>query len=58
MDLWMKLLMTEATILNFAVQGWYFTHMLQLNSYRPERYRRWRRENIGRIFGGRIVYQR
>ena len=25
-----------------------YVHMLQLNSYRPERYRRWRRENIGK----------
>ena len=41
MDLWMKLFVVEAAILNFAVQAWYFTHMLQLNSYRPERYKKW-----------------
>lgn len=41
----MKLFVTEAAILNFAVQGWYFTHMLQLNSYRPERYKKWCHDN-------------
>ena len=41
MDLRIKLFVVEAAILNFAVQGWYFTHMLQLNSYRPERYKKW-----------------
>lgn len=45
MDLWMKLFVVEAAILNFAVQGWYFTHMLQLNSYRPERYKKWCLDN-------------
>ena len=45
MNLWMKLFVTEAAILNFAVQGWYFTHMLQLNSYRPERYKKWCADN-------------
>ena len=45
MELLMKLFVVEAAILNFAVQGWYFTHMLQLNSYRPERYKKWCTDN-------------
>ena len=45
MDIWMKLFAVEAAILNFAVQSWYFTHMLQLNSYRPERYKKWCLDN-------------
>ena len=45
MEFWMKLFVLEAAILNFAVQGWYFTHMLQLNSYRPERYKKWCLDN-------------
>ena len=45
MELWIKLFVVEAAILNFAVQGWYFTHMLQLNSYRPERYKKWCTDN-------------
>lgn len=50
-----KILLAVCGALACALQLWQFLHMLQLNSYRPERYRRWRRENIGRIFGGRIV---
>ena len=38
-------ILIAAAILNGAVQTVYFTHMLQLNSYRPERYRKWCREN-------------
>lgn len=34
-----------AVVVNFAVQAVYFTHMLQLNSYRPERYRKWCRDH-------------
>lgn len=34
---------------NIAVQAVYFTHMLQLNSYRPERYRKWCLGNDHRI---------
>lgn len=30
---------------NFITQSLYFTHMLQLNSYRNERYRKWCRDN-------------
>lgn len=45
MELWMKLFVVAAALLNFGVQSWYFTHMLQLNSYRPERYKKWCIEN-------------
>ena len=45
MDLWMKVAMLLAAVLNFSVQAVYFTHMLQLNSYRPERYKKWCLEN-------------
>jgi len=41
MELWMKIAFFAAATLNFAVQAVYFTHMLQLNSYRPERYKKW-----------------
>ena len=37
MELGFKIAMLAAAALNFAVQSVYFTHMLQLNSYRPER---------------------
>ena len=45
MEFAMKLVMIACAALNFALQGVYFTHMLQLNSYRPERYRKWCRDN-------------
>lgn len=54
MELWMKLFAVEAAILNFAVQGWYFTHMLQLNSYRPERYKKWCLDNEKKL----VTYSR
>ena len=41
MDLWFKIAFLAAAALNFGVQAVYFTHMLQLNSYRPERYKKW-----------------
>lgn len=31
--------------LNYVLQSLYYTHMLQLNSYRPERYRKWCTDN-------------
>ncbi len=49
MELAMKWGMLAAAVLNFGVQAWYFTHMLQLNSYRPERYKKWCAENDKRI---------
>ena len=45
MGLAMKLAMLATAALNFGVQAVYFTHMLQLNSYRPERYKKWCTEN-------------
>ena len=45
MERWMKLAMLVAAALNFGAQAVYFTHMLQLNSYRPERYKKWCLDN-------------
>lgn len=45
MLLTVKLLMLAAAALNFVLQAIGYTHMLQLNSYRTERYRKWCREN-------------
>ncbi len=45
MELAMKLGMLAAGALNFGVQAVFFTHMLQLNSYRPERYKKWCTDN-------------
>ena len=45
MELGFKIAMLLAAVLNFAVQAVYFTHMLQLNSYRTERYKKWCIEN-------------
>lgn len=45
MERWMKIAMLVTAALNFGVQAVYFTHMLQLNSYRPERYHKWCRDN-------------
>ncbi|MBP3381099.1 MAG: UDP-N-acetylmuramoyl-tripeptide--D-alanyl-D-alanine ligase, partial [Clostridia bacterium] len=41
----LKIACLVAAAFNFAVQAVYFTHMLQLNSYRPERYRKWCRDH-------------
>ena len=49
MELAMKCLLLVAAVLNFAVQSVYFTHMLQLNSYRPERYKKWCHEQEKRL---------
>ena len=45
MLLTVKLLMLLTAALNFFLQAIGYTHMLQLNSYRTERYRKWCREN-------------
>ncbi|MBQ4332378.1 MAG: UDP-N-acetylmuramoyl-tripeptide--D-alanyl-D-alanine ligase [Clostridia bacterium] len=45
MELAMKIAALAAGGLNFAVQAVYFTHMLQLNSYRTERYKKWCLDN-------------
>ena len=44
-----KTAMLVCAALNFALQAVYFTHMLQLNSYRPERYRKWCADNDKKI---------
>lgn len=41
MELYMKIAFLAAAALNFGVQAVYFTHMLQLNSYRTARYKKW-----------------
>lgn len=41
----LKIACLTAAAFNFVVQAVYFTHMLQLNSYRPERYRKWCRDH-------------
>ncbi len=41
----LKIVLLGAAAINFIVQAVYFTHMLQLNSYRPERYRKWCRDH-------------
>ncbi len=45
MELAMKIWMAAAGALNFCLQGVTFTHMLQLNSYRTERYKKWCTDN-------------
>ena len=56
MELYMKIAFLVAAALNFGVQAVYFTHMLQLNSYRPERYKKWCKDNDARLVtaAGRI----
>ena len=45
METAMKLWMAAAGVLNFWLQAVYFTHMLQLNSYRTARYKKWCTDN-------------
>lgn len=45
MELAAKILLIIMTAANFVLQALYFTHIAQLNSYRPERYRKWCRDN-------------
>ena len=45
----LKIVMLAMAAAAFVVQSLYFVHMLQLNSYRPERYRKWCRENENRL---------
>lgn len=53
MELLANILLLAGLIAMVAVQGAYFTHMLQLNSYRSERYQKWCRENLSRVFSPR-----
>lgn len=45
MEIVMKWVLLATAALNLGLQAWYFTHMLQLNSYRPERYKKWCTDN-------------
>lgn len=49
MELIFKLLMLVLAAATLVCQSLYFVHMLQLNSYRGERYRKWCRENESRL---------
>ncbi len=44
-----KLALLIGAMINYGLQAIYFTHMLQLNSYRPERYRKWCTDNDKKI---------
>lgn len=49
MELICKIVMMAALMINFGVQAVQYTHMLQLNSYRPERYRKWCKDNDAKL---------
>ena len=49
MELALKAFLLAACAFNFVVQTLYFTHMMQLNSYRNERYRQWLRKNDAKL---------
>ncbi len=57
MPLWIPSLLTALAALAYAaVLTLFYTHMLQLNSYRPERFFRWVKENPTRVWGpGRLL---
>ena len=55
MELAAKIAMLVACAFNFGVQSLYFTHMLQLNSYRNERYRKWCRDNETKLVSVRRI---
>lgn len=50
MELAAKIIVLLACAVNFEVQILYFVHMIQLTTYRPERFNAWCRENFGRVF--------
>ena len=52
----LKAVVLAACVCNTAVQSLYFTHMLQLNSYRSERYRKWCRDNSGKLINARRLW--
>lgn len=52
----LKIVVLVACVCNTAVQSLYFTHMLQLNSYRPERYLKWCRGNRRKLINGRRLW--
>ncbi len=50
-----KLAVLLCAALLFSLQAVFFTHMLQLNSYRPERYRKWCTDNDKRVVNVRTL---
>ncbi|MBQ9963797.1 MAG: UDP-N-acetylmuramoyl-tripeptide--D-alanyl-D-alanine ligase [Clostridia bacterium] len=50
-----KLCMLICGVVLCALEAWFYTHMLQLNSYRPERYRKWCTDNDKRIVNVRTL---
>lgn len=55
MDLVAKIILLVCGAVAFTVNLLPFVHMMQLNSYMPDRYRGWRRANLSRVFGKRLV---
>lgn len=51
----LKIVMLLCAAAAFTVQSLYFVHMLQLNSYRGERYRKWCTENDSRLVNLRAL---
>lgn len=52
MPVWIPSLLTAlAALVAATVLTLFYTHMLQLNSYRPERFLRWLKENPARVWG-------
>ena len=55
METTLKLIMLIATAFTLGIRSLYFVHMLQLNSYRPERYSKWCKENDSRLVNWRAL---
>ncbi len=55
METTLKLIMLLCAAGAFVVQSLYFVHMLQLNSYRPERYSKWCKENDARLINWKTL---
>ena len=50
-----KLILLVVAALALGIRSLYFVHMLQLNSYRPERYSKWCKENDSRLVNWRAL---
>lgn len=50
-----KITMLVAAFAAFVTPSLYYVHMLQLNSYRGERYRRWCKENDSRLVNAKVL---
>ena len=55
MEITFKWIMLIAAALMLGIRSLYFVHMLQLNSYRPERYTKWCKENDSRLVNWRAL---